>query len=123
MQDNNAQAREQRSPFPPTRTLFVACVVVALTLALAACGGGSSKPADITIKDLSFTTTASVAAGSTVTIQNNDSFTHTVTADDGKSFDVTVDAGKSASFTAPAAGTYKFHCRIHSTMHGTLTVT
>ena len=32
--------------------------------------------------------------------------------------------GKTATFTAPAkAGTYKFHCNIHSQMHGTLTVT
>jgi plastocyanin len=46
-----------------------------------------------------------------------------VTSDDGKSFGLTVDAGKTATFTAPAAGTYKFHCNIHSSMHDTLTVT
>jgi plastocyanin len=49
---------------------------------------------------------------------------HTVTSDDGKSFDVTVNPGKTATFTAPSSpGTYKFHCKIHSSMHGTLTVT
>ena len=49
--------------------------------------------------------------------------THTVTWDDGTSFDVSVDGGKTATITAPSkAGTYKFHCTIHSNMHATLTV-
>jgi plastocyanin len=57
-------------------------------------------------------------------VSNNDTPTHTVTSDDGKSFDVTVNPGKTATFTAPSSpGTYKFHCKIHSSMHGTLTVT
>ena len=34
-----------------------------------------------------------------------------------------VDGGKTATITAPSkAGTYKFHCNIHSNMHATLTV-
>ena len=102
-------------------------VVLALTLVLAACGsssgGSSSSAADITIKNLTFPATTSVAAGATVTVQNDDSVTHTVTSDDGKSFNITVNPGKSATFTAPAAGTYKYHCNIHSQMHGSLTVT
>ena len=62
--------------------------------------------------------------GATVNIKNNDPFTHTVTSDDGSSFNVSVDGNKTATITAPTkAGTYKFHCNIHSFMHGTLTVT
>ncbi|HEY5012445.1 MAG TPA: cupredoxin domain-containing protein, partial [Acidimicrobiia bacterium] len=92
------------------------------TAPTAAPGAGGGGGGGITIANFSFTA-GSVAAGSTVTVTNNDSPTHTVTADDG-SFDVTVNPGKTATFTAPAkAGTYKFHCKIHSTMHGTLTVT
>ena len=31
-----------------------------------------------------------------------------------------VNSGKDATFTAPSkAGTYKFHCKFHSQMHGT----
>jgi len=113
----------------PTRRLTALLAVAALALGLAACSSSGSKGASkssaaadsITIKDEKFSV-GSTTAGSTVTITNNDSVTHTVTADDGKSFDVSIDAGKTASFTAPAAGSYKFHCKIHSNMHGTLVV-
>jgi plastocyanin len=64
---------------------------------------------------------ASVAAGTEFTITNNDSVGHTVT-DDGGSFDVSVPAGGTATLTIPKAGSYAIHCKIHSTMHGTITV-
>ena len=111
------------------RRLIVLIALSALTLGLAACGSSSkgsspsSGSAQITI-DSSFTFHVTpVKAGSTVTVRNDASVTHTVTADGAGGFNVTVDAGKTATFTAPAAGTYPFHCNIHSSMHGTLTVT
>ena len=64
---------------------------------------------------------ASVTAGTEFTITNNDSVGHTVT-DDGGSFDVSVPAGGTATLTIPKAGTYAIHCKIHSSMHGTITV-
>jgi len=107
-----------------SRLTVVFASIVALAFVLAGCSssGGGSNASGVTIKNLAFTTTP-VKAGSTVTVTNNDTVAHTVTADDSKSFDVTVNAGATATFTAPAAGTYKFHCKIHSQMHGTLTVT
>jgi len=77
------------------------------------------------MQNLAFTpSTVAAKAGATVTITNKDQVTHTVTSDDGTSFNVTVQGGKTATITAPSkAGTYKFHCNIHSSMHGTLTVT
>ena len=113
------------------RPLGVLVLVAGFAVAASACSSSGSKAASnktgnsstIVIANFSFSE-ISVKAGSTVTVSNNDTTTHTVSADDGKSFDVRVDQGKSATFTAPsAAGTYKFHCKIHSTMHGTLTVT
>ena len=112
---------------------FIAVPVLAL--GLAACGSSSkassssttssasdSSGAQITI-DASFNyKTTPVTAGSTVTVKNNSDAQHTVTADSSGGFNVTIDPGKTATFTAPAAGTYKFHCNIHSFMHGTLTV-
>ncbi len=86
-----------------------------------ASGGGAEEPT-LMIIDFTFPADISVAAGSTVTIQNNDSAAHTVTADDG-SFDVEIAGGGSAEFTAPAAGSYAFACNFHATMQATLTVT
>ncbi len=107
-----------------TALVLVVAIVLALT-ALAACSssGGSSNSAEITMQNLQFKVTAPVKAGATVTVKNNDTVEHTVTSDDGKSFNISIQPGKTATFTAPAsAGDYKFHCNIHSQMHGTLTV-
>ena len=111
-----------------TRLVLVLAVVLALTV-LAACSSssksssGSGSPV-ITMQNTAFNVAGPVKAGATVNIKNNDSFTHTVTSDDGTSFNVSVDGGKTATITAPSKpGAYKFHCNIHSQMHGTLTVT
>ena len=116
-------------PRPRTRsrvtalTLVVAAILAVSLLAACSSSGGSSTSAAITMQNLQFKVTAPVKAGSTVTVKNNDSVEHTVTSDDSKSFNISVQPGKTATFTAPAsAGDYKFHCNIHSQMHGTLTV-
>ena len=114
---------------PRSRLAILAVVVLALGLSLAACssssksGSSGSGSAVITMQNTAFKVAGPVKAGATVNIKNNDAFTHTVTSDDGTSFDVSVDGGKTATITAPSkAGTYKFHCNIHSNMHATLTV-
>ena len=111
---------------PRSRIVILVLVVAALALSLAACSSSSksgSGSAVITMQNTSFKVAGPVKAGATVNIKNNDSFTHTVTSDDGTSFNVSVDGGKTATITAPSkAGTYKFHCNIHSTMHAMLTV-
>src|SRR4051794_15385109 len=112
------------------RRIAALVAVAGLAFALSACSSsgskgassGSTKADTITIANEQFSV-GTATAGSTITVENNDSVTHTVTADNGSSFDMTIPAGKTATFTAPAAGTYKFHCKIHSNMHGTLVVT
>ena len=121
----------QNNILPRTRRslAFVIGVALALALTLGACSSSSKSSAsssttpDITIKNITFPASTSVSAGATVTIKNDDTVMHTVTSDDAGKFDVSVNPGKTATFTAPVAGTYKFHCKIHSTMHGTLVVT
>ncbi|HEX2851015.1 MAG TPA: cupredoxin domain-containing protein [Acidimicrobiales bacterium] len=87
-----------------------------------AAGAGAAAAGDtITAKGFAFSG-ATVKAGATVKVVNQDGTAHTVTADDG-SFDVRVDGNGTGSFTAPSKpGTYPFHCSIHPSMHGTLTV-
>jgi plastocyanin len=115
------------------RRCLTLIAIAALAAGLAACGSSSksSTPAASNSGTAQITIDASsgfafhvtpVKAGSTVTVKNITDTRHTVTADGG-AFDVPVDGGKTATFTAPAAGTYKFHCSIHSFMTATLTVT
>ncbi|MEO8363933.1 MAG: cupredoxin domain-containing protein [Ilumatobacteraceae bacterium] len=82
----------------------------------------SDTGSQITISGAVFSVTGDVNSADTVSVTNNDSFKHTVTSDDGV-FDVAVEGGATESLPALSPGTYAFHCKIHSTMHGTLTVT
>jgi plastocyanin len=88
--------------------------------------GGMKMPANapmITIKDFMFAVTGKIHPGEKIMVMNQDSEAHTVTADSGNAFNVAVPASSTATLTAPSkAGTYKFHCNIHSNMHGVLTV-
>jgi plastocyanin len=123
----------------PRARVVLCAVAITLAFVATACGSSSSPKSSspsttiatpttaantITIKNFMFGDPISVKAGSTVTVMNTDTTTHTVAADN-KSFDTgEIHAGASATFVAPmAAGTYKFHCNIHNYMMGTLTVT
>lgn len=83
-------------------------------------GGGSS----LTMVNFAFSPDeVTVASGGSVSLTNEDGSTHTFTSDDG-GFDVSVNAGESAEAQIDAeAGSYDFHCEIHPSMTGTLTVT
>jgi len=85
--------------------------------------GQSAGAATITISGFSFPGSTTVAAGSTITITNDDADEHSFTSDDGSSFSTDIEGGESADVTAPSApGTYPFHCKYHSSMKATLIV-
>jgi plastocyanin len=66
-----------------------------------------------------------VAAGTVVTVHNEDTVTHTLTDKaDPKLFGTgDIAAGQSKTFTAPGkAGSYGYICMIHQYMTGTLVV-
>ena len=100
---SGSEAKPTPSPTPP------ATESNAVTIA-----NFAFSPADITVKK-----------GTTVTWTNKDSTTHTVTESDGqKGPDNTgLESGKTYSFTYDTVGTFKYHCTIHPSMTGTVTVT
>ena len=81
-------------------------------------------PFVVTIQDLAFSPDCFAAASASfITIENKDSVTHTFTID-GTQVDVSIDGGQ--TFNGESAGldpgTYPFHCKIHSSMTGTVIV-
>ena len=80
--------------------------------------GGSDT---VTIQNFKFgPATLNVKAGAKVTLTNSDSTTHTATADGGAFDTGDVDPGASKTITTSKAGTYAYHCQIHSFMKGTI---
>ena len=69
------------------------------------------QPADITAK-----------TGQVITFSNTWSAPHTATLDGGQCATPTIQPGKADGLTFSVAGTYKFHCSIHTQMTGTIVV-
>jgi plastocyanin len=87
--------------------------------------GGAKTPAPaaatLTISNFAFGAPLTVAPGAKVPVRNSDGAPHTVT---GSGFDSgTVGGGASGTLSAPTKpGSYAFHCEIHPSMTGSLTV-
>ena len=104
--------------------LAVAGVMSVLWARSPAEGTASAGTAAVTIKGFAFNPPeVTVAAGSTVTWTNQDSFTHTTTGKDGVWDSTDLPTGQSFSFTFDTAGTFTYICNIHPSMAGTIVVT
>jgi plastocyanin len=122
------------------RSILRVALSITATLALAACsGGGSATTGPVASVCTDSTGTTVVAAtvanktwsqpitakvGDVITWTNNDSVPHKVGLDDGS---CTMGAniapsGGTASLVFTKAGTYPFHCTIHPSMKGTITI-
>lgn len=122
-----------------SRTLRpLAALLAGAALTLTACGGddeteSTSAPAAdaesagaeaaITISSFTFSGAEQVAAGTTITITNNDTAPHTVSADDGSFDSGNIAPGATATITLDTAGTFAYHCNVHNSMKGSITVT
>lgn len=123
----------------------LAALAVSVVMAIAACSGSSAPttavapsvaapttaasvaPAGtgnaVTIANFAFGPSAiTVAVGTTVTWTNSDTAGHTVTADDGSFKSGTLGTGATFTQTFATAGTFAYHCSIHKSMTGTVTV-
>jgi plastocyanin len=87
-------------------------------------GGGGGDGSSVTISGFAFNPDElTVAAGGSVSISNEDASSHTFTSDDDGVFEAELSANESAEVTIDAdPGSYGFHCEIHPSMQGTLTV-
>jgi plastocyanin len=63
-----------------------------------------------------------VGVGKTVTWTNGDTTDHTVTFDNGPDCGHVTASGGTVTVTFPKVGTYAYHCTIHASMKGTVTV-
>lgn len=120
-------ARILAHPRPASRRWLITAGGTALLATAVLLAGGRSAAADtaaVSINNFAFTpANATISVGGTVNWTNNQSAPHTVTADD-RSFDsgrLTTGQGFTRTFTT--AGSFAYHCDIHPTMHGTVTVT
>lgn len=113
------------APAPP-----VATQAPASTPAPESPAGGEPSPApggavvEVSIAGFAFSPAAvTVNVGGTVTWTHADGAPHTVTADGGAFESARMGQGDTFSNTFPAAGSFPYHCAIHPSMTGTVTVT
>jgi plastocyanin len=103
----------------------IAAVAVAVTNpSWSASSSTPSSSSQVRIQDFAFSPTeVRVAPGAKVVVFNADSTTHTMSATDGQFNTSNLAPGVREAITAPTApGRYKFMCRIHPNMVGTLVV-
>lgn len=78
---------------------------------------------DVSIVNFSFSPSPlTIQVGDSVTWTNNDQFDHTATSDTSAWDSGSLAAQGVYSFTFTAAGTYAYHCEIHTAMQGTIIV-
>jgi len=135
-----------------SRAILTLALSALMTLALAACGGGGASsapstaasappaasvpaaatceattdPGDVAVnvKDFAFEPTEiSAKVGQVIAFTNTGAAPHTATLDDGSCATPNINAGAADGLTFSAAGSYPFHCAIHTQMKGTITVT
>jgi plastocyanin len=117
----------------PTWLLVVVVPAVALIAVLVtgfgpAQGGGATAGSGtaantVAIKNFVFSPNPiTVKTGTTLTVVNNDSITHTFTANAGAFNTGDLPGGRSAHVPLDRPGTYAYHCQIHTFMKATVRV-
>lgn len=82
-----------------------------------------TAPNNIAIVGFAFNPkTLTIKVGTKIIWTNDDPSIHTVTADNGAFGSGSLPPGGTFSFTFTKAGTYSYHCKIHSSMKATIIV-
>ncbi len=78
---------------------------------------------DVSIANFAYSpATLTIAVGDTVLWTNNQNVQHTVTSDTGTELSGDLAAGATYQHIFGTANVYPYHCAIHPTMHGSVTV-
>jgi plastocyanin len=119
------------------RSILRVALSITATLALAACsGGGGGAVASVcndstgstvvaaTVQNKTWSQPINAKVGDVITWTNSDDVPHQLALDDGSctmSANIAPSGGR-AGLVFTKAGTYPFHCAIHPTMTGTITI-
>jgi plastocyanin len=113
--------------------LLTLAVLVGAVVMIAGCTSSTQSPSSpqtstasqntVTMKGLAFNPSAlTINKGANVTWTNDDSTTHTVTSDTGAFESGNLSPGNSFTHQFNETGTFSYHCTIHPSMIGTITV-
>jgi plastocyanin len=88
-----------------------------------ATAGSGTAANTVAIKNFAFSPNPiTVKTGTTLTVVNNDTITHTFTANSGAFDTGDLAGGRRAHLALDRPGTYAYHCQIHTFMKGTVRV-
>ncbi len=114
--------------------LLTLAVLVGAAVMIAGCTSSTPNPSSspqtstasqnsVAMKGLALNPTAlTIVKGAKVTWTNDDSTTHTVTSDTGAFESGNLSPGNSFTHQFNETGTFPYHCTIHPSMKGTITV-
>jgi plastocyanin len=103
--------------------LTLAFIAVATLFSVTSTLSKSDDTPTVTISNFAYSPAQlTVTQGQSVTFVNQDDVGHTVTAEDGSFDSKMLDKNKSWTFKFDKAGTYKYYCTVHPSMHGIITV-
>jgi plastocyanin len=105
-------------------TAVILVVIAGAVVVYMSSGSGPTSHENlVSIVDFNFQPSSiTVSVGTTVTWHNMGSVTHTVTSTSGLFNSGNISPGGTFPFTFENAGTYTYHCSIHTSMTGTVIV-
>ena len=106
------------------KLIYLAALALVLIMVMAPSAGATGRTTTtVSIQDFFFSpANVSVPAGTTVTWVNEGNVPHTVTSDDGQFDSGVLMPGDSYTVMFKGQGTITYHCMIHPSMTGSVTV-
>ena len=109
---------------PPAATTPAGTTPAGTTAASAPCTDSTGATVvAVGVKDFAWQQPINAKVGDVITWTNGDAAPHKVALDDGScAMSANIPGGGSKSLAFSAAGTFPFHCAVHPTMKGTITI-